>query len=88
MSNYSNSPYDCRVDFFKPSGKWYATESITFTSDEYDMPLIHDAFHSALMRCIGGYYYGMTAVCLEPYHRHSHPLSIKWENPNAPNPSS
>jgi hypothetical protein len=77
MSNYSNEPYMCRVDFWKESGKWYTTEAVSFEGF-YKGHLIHDAFRLALNRHFGAQYRlgGMTATCLEPYHEFSHPVSL------------
>lgn len=77
MSNYSDIPNSCRVDFFRESGKWYATESIIFNNEYYKTVSVNEAFAAALRTWVGGRYSGMTAVCLEPYHEHSHPVSIK-----------
>ena len=76
--NYTNSVSMCRVDFWKPSGKWYLTEAIDFIG-LYDEPLIHDALKKALERA-GidiNYFSGFIITCLEPYHEHSHPISLK-----------
>lgn len=82
MSNYIEDPASCRVDFFKPSGKWYCTESVQFigpwaaTTDN----LIHDAFKRSLrahFKDCPDRLSDMVAVCLEPYHEHSHPLMVK-----------
>jgi len=75
MSNYSDDPEMVRVDFFKPIGKWYATESIRFIRYK---GLIQDAFRDSLdIHLENKRYNGMTAVCLNPYHEHSYPLMIK-----------
>lgn len=78
MSHYSDNPKMCRVDFFQQSGKWCATEAIEFYSDLYNDPLIYDAFKKALIHHfkLRVRFRGMQAVCLEPYHKHSHPLSL------------
>ena len=64
-------------------GEWpmwkLETESIKFSDKDYRTTLIHDAFKNALSYSIGNSLIGMTAVCLEPYHKHSHPLSIVWK---------
>lgn len=80
MSYYSDDPCMCRVDFFKPSGKWYDSVAVSFEG-LYDTPLIHDAFREALERA-KLMRRGFRAVCLEPYHQHSHPimLTIPEEN--------
>ena len=71
----------CRVDFFKSSGKWRHTVSVSFHG-LYHEPLIHDALEKALARHFsegnlgdwragGGF-----VICLQPYHVHEHPISI------------
>jgi hypothetical protein len=62
-----------RVDFFKPSGKWYATEEMNwqgFTGEIYDL------YKQNLWRTFSERYKDTTAVCLEPYHEHAHPLAL------------
>lgn len=67
-----------RVDFFKPSGKWYSTEAVEWVGG-YSGVSIHDAFAISLrnLHDYKVYYSEMDAVCLEPYHEHSHPIMIK-----------
>ncbi len=79
---YCDDPRMVRVDFFKESGKWYTTEAIQIDNRDYKGTLIHDALKNALdkmyipeqnrLRLSG-----MTAVCLEMYHEHSHPIMIR-----------
>lgn len=78
MSHYSDNPSKCRVDFFKESGKWYCTEAVVFVKGTYKGTLIHDAFRTSLREHFKGEsrLAGMRAVCLEPYHEHSHPISL------------
>jgi len=45
--NYSISPSQCRVDLFKPSGKWYMTFVLDL-EDAYNEPLMHDGFMKAI----------------------------------------
>lgn len=79
MGHYSNKPDQCRVDFFKPSGKWYTTEA--FTWHGYSGTLLHDAFKLSLNAVFQGNFSGMTAVCLSPYHENEHPLMLpNWDN--------
>ena len=87
--NYSNEPSMVRVDFWKPSGKWYCTEEIKW--DRYNAKasiemtvlgikyseLIHETFKRCLCEQLEGRLEGMTATCLEPYHEHAHPLMVK-----------
>jgi hypothetical protein len=76
MSYYSNDEHMCRVDFWKPSGKWYMTECVSF-GGLYKEPLIHDAFIKALETAdLTRRFSGFTVTCLDPYHEHSHPISL------------
>lgn len=72
---YSVEDHMVRVDFFKPSGKWYCSEAVAWTGGYTGD--IHTAFRKSLMDSVGGRYKGLDVVCLEPYHEHSHPIQIK-----------
>lgn len=74
--NYSSDEQSCRVDIFKPSGKWYMTIGIKFLETYwYDEP--RDALYNAIHASKGlSFCNGMTAVCLEPYTKHSYPVII------------
>jgi len=53
MGNYSTDAASVRVDFFKPSGKWYTTEAVVWTryhGTDHDgkITLLDDAFREAL----------------------------------------
>jgi hypothetical protein len=81
---YSENDSMVRVDFFKPSGKWYATEAVKWTGG-YRNCLIHDAFAQSLRDHFGDTprLSEMDAICLEPYHENAHPIQIKagsWRN--------
>jgi hypothetical protein len=78
---YSSDEQMVRVDFFKPSGKWVATEAMRWHSYRGD---IHTAFEESLRAEFPWNdgsgkirYGGLTAVCLAPYHEHSHPIMMK-----------
>jgi hypothetical protein len=76
---YSADDEMVRVDFFKPSGKWYTTEAVEWTGDwkgEGGMS-IHEAFAKSLRDHLGDRLSEMDAICLEPYHEFSHPIQIK-----------
>ena len=80
---YSDVEESVRVDFFRPSGKWYTTEAVLWTG-EYDgsKQFIHDAFAKSLRDHFSKNSHcerlsDMDAICLEPYHEHSHPIQIK-----------
>lgn len=76
MTHYSENPNMCRVDFFKESGKWYATEAIDFASVGYALhPAV--ALEKALAKQLSGRFAGMWAVCLEPYVEHPFPVMTK-----------
>lgn len=79
MSNYSDNPNSCRVDFFKPSGKWYATEAIVIPNSLYHQHPV-GAVTNAIELQIGKRMSGMTAVCLHPYVENPFPVMIKVEN--------
>lgn len=66
-----------RMDFFKESGKWYDTVSVSMRG-YYGVSILEAVVKSARTQCNA--YSGMTLVCLEPYHQHSHPVMIqKWD---------
>lgn len=44
---YSNDNTMVRVDFFKPSGKWYTTEAVKWMGWGHEN-LIHEAFAKSL----------------------------------------
>ena len=70
---YSDSPSMVRVDFFKPSGKWYTTEAVEWLG--YDGPIFEE-FERSLRRHLQGRLSEMWAVCLEPYNKFAHPLML------------
>jgi len=78
---YTENDGMVRVDFFKPSGKWYITLSVDL-SEFYDEPSIHEAFAKALRKHFSDLGHpdmlsDMDAVCPEPFHKHGHPVIIK-----------
>lgn len=76
--NYSDKTQSCRVDFFKPSGKWYTTEAVDFIGDyEKDHPC--EGLRKSL-QAKGRLLKGMIAVCLEPYVKHQFPALIYIDN--------
>lgn len=82
MSHYSENAASVRVDFFKASGKWYCTEAVIWTGVWGDASIMHDEFAVSLVAHLRDPDSGnmrlseMTAVCLEPYHQHSHPIHM------------
>jgi hypothetical protein len=75
---YSEDDSMVRVDFFKPSGKWYCAEAIKWTGAyKSEEQHIGDAFAKSLRDSLGDRLSEMDAICLEPCHEHSHPIQIK-----------
>ena len=74
--HYSDKPNSVRVDFFKKSGKWYTTEAIELPPNFYHEPTLHENFIKVLVEHLEGRLKGMTAVCLEIYHKHNHPIMV------------
>lgn len=74
---YSEDSSMVRVDFFKPTGKWYTTEAVKWL--HYNDMIIQDAFLESLKAHFGDKprLSGMWAVCLHPYHEHGHPIMVK-----------
>jgi len=81
VSNYSDDESSVRVDFFTTYGKWKYTEAVKWTGgwSKETSPLIHDAFIQSLKDHLGQTsprLKGLRAICLEPYHELSHPISV------------
>lgn len=64
-----------RVDRFKERGKWYDTFVIDM-EDSYNEPDLHLAVENGI-RAAGYKMEGWIYVCLEPYHKSSHPIMLK-----------
>jgi hypothetical protein len=87
---YSSDSSMVRVDFFKPSGKWYCTEAVKWTG-EYKGDR-GQSIHEALAQSLRDHFIKgsnptrlseMDAICLHPYHEYEHPIQIKngrWLN--------
>ena len=73
---YTEDESMVRVDFFRPSGKWYTTEGVKWTGGYRDC-CIFSAFRQSLRDHLGDRLCDMDAVCLEPYHEHSYPIQVK-----------
>lgn len=77
---YASDDSIARVDFFRQSGKWYTTEEMKwdrYLSEDKDgkvVELITDTFKRCIDEQFPDHFIEMIAVCLEPYHEHSHPL--------------
>lgn len=84
MTHYAQDPNSVRVDFWQRGlygrMKWKYTEAVIWPSELYGTYLIHDAFRQVLKAHLGTRMKGLVATCLEPYHEHSHPISmvIDW----------
>jgi len=78
MTHYSDNPGMVRVDYWKPSGKWYMTEAVQWTGRYNGKDaLIHEAFADSLAAHFKGRVLDdFRATCLEPYHEHAHPISL------------
>lgn len=76
MSQFCDDVRSCRVDFFKPSGKWYTTEAIVFPDETWEMSPV-DALKLSIDRQIGTRLSEMTAVCLNPYVKHCFPVMVR-----------
>lgn len=74
--HYSERPGNVRVDFFKASGKWYTTEAVDM-EPFYEMGPVEGLQQALRVHLSDGRLRDMTAVCLEPYSRHSYPVMIK-----------
>ena len=72
--NYSDSPGMVRVDYFKPSGKWYMTEAHDM-SEFYNEGSVYTAVEKTLVRD-GRYLRHFDIVVLEPYHFQAFPVMI------------
>lgn len=84
MTHYAQDPNSVRVDFWQKNLrgglKWKYTEAVVWPTEMYHADLIHEAFRQALKAHLGQRMKGLVAICLEPYHEHSHPISmvIDW----------
>jgi len=71
-----------RVDRFKESGKWYDTLEVDM-SGVWDHWNIAEALTIAIDEAFGGNYVagwiaqGGSFVCLEPSHKHAHPVMLR-----------
>ena len=76
MSHYCDDPASVRVDFFKPSGKWYMTEAVPWKEPYNGGGQLQDHFRAALKKALQGRGNGLLAVCLEPYHENAYPVMV------------
>jgi hypothetical protein len=77
---YTTDDSIVRVDFFKPSGKWYTTEAVKWTGFYNEGSLIHNEFAFSLRNHFKHSPHSledMDAICLEPYHQNAHPIMLK-----------
>lgn len=80
--NFSENPSSVRIDFFKPSGKWYMTEALDmrdFWTAGPGNAMPSDAVYNALARTERGQRLleQFVIVCLEPYHEHGYPVLLR-----------
>jgi hypothetical protein len=80
MTHFSENPGMVRVDYFKPSGKWYMTEAIDM-SEFWDHGIIpNEAVKKALdasrPKREPGWWRQFTVVVTEPYHKSAYPVMI------------
>ena len=75
--HYSNKSTDCRLDTFKPSGKWYDTLTLDMSNSPYK-GLLRDDIKKAIKEQYPHLFResGWMIVCLEPHHENSHPICI------------
>lgn len=74
--HYADRVHMVRGDFFKPSGKWYATEAISM-EHLWDVTTVVHAVAAAWW--VHGHFYaseGFHLVVAEPYHRNAYPVML------------
>lgn len=76
-----------RIDCFCNTGKWYDTLEVDMSS-YYNLSFIHDVVKYSLILSAGNDEFvdnwlaqGGYFVCLEPYHKYSHPVMLKSFTP-------
>lgn len=74
---FSRDDRMCRVDFFTPSGEWYATEAVRMRN--YEAHPIDHLKESLIehFKDTPGKMSEMTAVCTEPFSKHSFPVMVR-----------
>lgn len=84
--NYSENSDSVRVDYFKPSGKWYMTEALDM-SGYWDEASVYSAVIKSLDDAWNLRHGGrpsawrqFTIVVLEPSHRNAYPVMIPATN--------
>lgn len=81
MSNYSDNSGSVKVDFYKPSGKWYMTEAwdmsqyytTDITSIDAVLKMFEDKGKSEMLN-------RFIVVVDEPYHQHEVPVMLVPES--------
>lgn len=79
--HFSENPGSVRVEFFKPSGKWYMTEALDMRDFWKSGPgnlSPSDAVRSALLRTERGarLLEQFIVVVFEPYHEQAYPVCL------------
>lgn len=79
MTHYSQHPGMVRVDFYRPSGKWYMTEEMQMDRHYGDLSIynaveesIKEAFPDTGMRWLSQF----IVVVAEPYHTNAFPVML------------
>lgn len=75
---YTDDESMIRVDFFRPSGKWYTTEAIRWMGS-YEKDLF-EGFAKSLREHFKdnpNRLSEMDAICLDPYHKNTYPIQFK-----------
>lgn len=74
---YSANESMVRMDLFKSTTKWSQTYAVDM-NDYYNWPDIKGAVQFAFEKSTGMKVTdGWMLVCLEPYHRHAHPIMVR-----------
>ena len=93
MTHYAKEPHLVRVDRFRASGKWYDTWQIDMRLWFEHPDLVHAVkmcWEEAYLKAFGvkstpmtstitGLNVGWVLVCMDPYHRNSHPILLRSE---------
>jgi hypothetical protein len=80
---YSDNDGMVRVDYFKPTGKWYMTEAIDMSSHWQDVDMfkaIELSLDESRPDRSARWWKSFTVVVLEPYHVNSYPVMFVGES--------
>lgn len=81
--NFSLNSGHCKVEYYKPSGKWYMDEVIDM-SDHYNDVSIHNAIRESIIEGSESVRHGrgesllrqFIAVVSDPYHANAYPIML------------